>query len=67
MSDHVFPIIDSKNHEVYVPEGYGGLSKRELFAAMMAQGILANDLEYKSVAKEAVDYADALIAELEKP
>lgn len=61
--------------------GQTGLSKRELFAAMAMQGLLAN-LEYQVRALEkpesstrniaefvafgATDYADALLAELAK-
>jgi hypothetical protein len=50
-----------------------GLTKREHFAAMAMQGQLSNPailerhgLEAKDVAKTAVDFADALIAALNK-
>ncbi len=47
-----------------------GLTKRELFAAMAMQGILANP-EYNSgdgsIAIDAAANADALLAELDKP
>ncbi len=58
----------------------GGLSKKELFAAMAMQGF-ASDMQFRSIFKNevkdngllheciaglAVDYADALIVELEK-
>lgn len=59
-----------------------GLSKRELFAAMAMQGILANDIQIRAIADAstkhstagsvivadlAVEYADDLIARLSKP
>ena len=50
-----------------------GLTKREYFAAMMLQGYSANphenftDAHYGSLARWAVEQADALLAELEKP
>ena len=43
-----------------------GLSKRELFAAMIAQGLAANAEAFQSnISQEAVLLADELIAELE--
>jgi hypothetical protein len=45
----------------------GGLTKRELIAAMAMQGLLATPGEYehaKTIAQWAVDQADALIARL---
>jgi len=49
---------------------FNGLTKREYFAAMAMQGLLASakDIIYPiiRVAKDAVDYADALIDELNK-
>jgi hypothetical protein len=49
----------------------GGLSKRELFAAMMAQGLLSNitvgrDEFMPFVVATSVRYADAILAELDK-
>ena len=47
----------------------GGLTKRELFAAMAMQGLLSNNTQegyWREFAKRAVDAADALIAELSK-
>lgn len=77
-SEPAFPVVHP------LPGGYAdwGLSKRELFAAMAMQGMLA-DSDYWSesyrertkhvtggfqrfVAADAVDLADALIAELAK-
>lgn len=46
-----------------------GLTKRELFAAMAMQGLLANaerDAEAEGFARDAVRSADALLAELAK-
>lgn len=49
--------------------GFPGLTKREYFAAMAMQGLLAND--YKGSASifagKSVQMADALLAELKKP
>lgn len=46
-------------------ELYGGLTKRELFAAMAMQGILARTEATKSgICRDAVRLADALLAEL---
>ena len=47
----------------------GGLTKREYFAVMAMQGILAGAREYTpftNVAKDSVSMADALIDELNK-
>ena len=49
----------------------GGLSKREYFAAMAMQGMLASGISERnsgpvSLAMSAVEQADALLAELEK-
>ena len=53
--------------------GNAGLTKRELFAAMAMQGIWANSDEamakawsIKDIARNAVEAADALLAELAK-
>ena len=45
-----------------------GLSKREMFAAMAMQGILSSgsDAAAGNVARWAAEYADDLLAELEK-
>lgn len=45
--------------------GFGGLTKREYFAAMAMQGLLANTTDGPTV-KQAVLFADAIMAELEK-
>jgi hypothetical protein len=52
----------------------GGISKRELIAAIAMNGILQNSVDHakevrfseESVAKGAVEYADALLLELSK-
>ena len=47
-----------------------GLTKREYFAAMALQGIIANkdglDIKIERIVESAVDIADALIEELNK-
>jgi hypothetical protein len=52
-------------------EIYTGLTKKELFTAMAMQGLCAcsisgNHKSPKALAKEAVEYADALFDELNK-
>jgi hypothetical protein len=72
MSSNVSPIFKGADRTAYnfakwEPEG--GLSKRELFAAMAMEGLLSasgtKDPAIK-VAQDAAAYADALIAELTK-
>lgn len=53
-------------------EYFYGLTRRELFAAMAMQGILAKSGRYAEgkesvLAQYAIAHADALIAELDKP
>ena len=59
-----FPIIA----EDYIIDG--GLTKREYFAAMALQGIIANkdglDIKIERIVESAVDTADSLIEELSK-
>jgi hypothetical protein len=49
---------------------YTGLTKREYFASMALQGIIANkdglDIKIERIVESAVDTADALIEELNK-
>ena len=52
-------ILDRMRHQ-------SGLTKREYFAAMAMQGILSNNLPWNNIVKASIDYADALLAELEK-
>ncbi len=58
-------------HESVGTETYGGLTKREYYAGLAMQGIISKrDGELNGsdwVAMKALDYADALISELEKP
>jgi hypothetical protein len=63
-----FPFIPQSQH------GYSGLTKREYFAALAMQGTnteaYANTFGNKwaeNVAKDSVQMADALLAELDKP
>ena len=54
----------------YHTEQLGGLTKREYFAAMAMQGLLAADVNYvvteDRTALFAVQHADALLAQLEE-
>lgn len=60
-----FNAVGQVNPDYFVCEP--GLSKRELFAAMLPQGILSNEYyPFDGVVVEAVKRADQLIAELEK-
>ncbi len=48
---------------------YNGLTKREMFAMAAMQGLCAHSGDYHTfanMASDAVNYADALLAELEK-
>jgi hypothetical protein len=63
-NESAFPIIA----EDYIIDG--GLTKREYFASMALQGIIANkdglDIKIERIVESAVDTADALIEELSK-
>ena len=54
----------------FAPEAHEGLTKREMFAVYAMQGILSNHNGIKPspsrTAEISVNYADALLAELEK-
>lgn len=70
MSESVFPDEEYEHHQYsdgkIWPNGIhklGGLTKRELFAAMIAAGSSGNP---KEIAEHAVWTADALIAEIDK-
>jgi hypothetical protein len=81
-NDSAFPEIRSKEviygHSDLPPVmgvySQGGLTKRELIAAIAMNGILQNSVNHEkevrfsetSVAKGAVEYADALLLELSK-
>ncbi len=72
MKNANMPAMPNTNTEVYpipCPTDYGkGLTKREMFAMAAMQGILARaGSPDRSVnARLAVEYADALLKELEK-
>ena len=73
-NDPAFPIPHFARPDGRVDYGLSGLTKRELFAAMAMQGILANPCRqtstsetYAEAAIDGVRYADALLAELAKP
>lgn len=71
-TEKVFPLIEhnwNNSTESYVPELFGGLTKRELFAAMLMQGITSNATTRSTpqdVAQVSVAAADALLAALAK-
>ena len=63
-SDEMIP-YQFGNHDFVTP----GLTKREHFAAMAMQGLLAfygDGQAFSTTAKEAMECADALLAELER-
>lgn len=62
-SDPAFPQKDDIPHD---NDWTTGLTKRELFAAMAMQGLDIASLAPQKVAEWCVEYADALLAELEK-
>ena len=58
------------HHDVGIDLPNNGLTKREYFAVMALQGIIANkdglDIKIERIVESAVDTADALIEELNK-
>jgi hypothetical protein len=66
--------METKANEPAYPNkqvpSWKGLTKREYFAAMALQGIIANkdglDIKIERIVESAVDTADALIEELSK-
>jgi hypothetical protein len=66
--------METKANEPAYPNkqvsSWEGLTKREYFAAMALQGIIANkdglDIKIERIVESAVDTADALIEELNK-
>lgn len=53
----------------YVSESTSGLTKREYFAGLAMQGLCSHSGDYhqpEHLAQDAIMYADALLAELEK-
>ena len=67
-----FPSAQDAIVDEYRTGGHAGLTKREYFAAMVLQGLLARPIErgfplsINERAYEALMYADALVAALEK-
>lgn len=60
--------FDSQRIQV-VRESYSGLTKREMFAIHAMQGLCTHSGDYhlpEHLARDAVMYADAVLAELEK-
>lgn len=71
--ESAYPLMPPLTVEGYSANGYPwpqeGLTKREKFALHALQGLLANSrpsAQNNEAAREAVMYADALIAELNK-
>jgi len=63
-----FPVELTNDDNIHVE----GLSKREWFAGMAMQGLMANEqnapvTDYEYAAKACIKMADALLAELDKP
>lgn len=63
--------ITYPNHNAFSNEFNNGLTKREYFAAMAMQGLLAGSYDsmamgYASISEAAVGHADALIEALNK-
>ena len=72
MSDANKPAFPSQHDDrSHILSHEEGLTKREYFAAMAMQGILAHPEHSKftaaAIADDAIRQADALLAELEKP
>ena len=68
--DNAFPVVlqHGLSHDSHVEIG---LTKREYFAAMAMQGILSScfasmNPDYNDLALDALNFADALLSELEK-
>lgn len=64
-----FPVQSFTIQNGEIVWGEPGLTKREWFAGMALQGLLANpgiDSDQEGLPVEAVQYADALLAALEK-
>ena len=60
--------IELSGFGMYAPEAHHGLTKREMFAMAAMQGLCAHSGDYhkfEHLASDAVNYADALLAELE--
>jgi hypothetical protein len=70
-SQSAFPLIESEQRagETWYVDTWssGGLTKREYFAVMALQGLLSNSKPVKDIVAVAVNAADELIIELNKP
>ena len=63
-----FP-VEFSGFNQFPPEIHCGLSKREMFAMAAMQGLCSHSGDYHEfshLASDAVNYADALLAELER-
>lgn len=59
-------LTSSENSGGHIHRTVGGLTKREMFAAMAMQGMLANSFwGEQDVAEQAIRYADKLLKQLE--
>jgi len=61
--------IELSGFGLYAPEAHYGLTKREMFAMAAMNGSMSNPDDrytYEQMAKYSVEYADALLAELER-
>ena len=61
--------IELSGFGLYAPEAHYGLTKREMLAMAAMQGLCAHSGDYHTfsdMASDAVNYADALLAELER-
>ena len=61
--------IELSGFGLYAPEAHYGLTKREMFAMAAMQGLCAHSGDYHEfshLASDAVNYADSVLAELEK-
>lgn len=70
-TESAYPITPPLDDGGQVPAGYpyaeGGLTKRELLAALAMQGVIAsNELHPDDIAEFAVNQADRLLKELAK-
>lgn len=60
-------LIDSFNHSEGYEGNFSGLTKREYFAGLAMQGLLAgNAIYYSDMPNDAVRLADKLLIELQK-
>lgn len=71
-NEPIYPQLEARPHPmdatIVINESSGGMTYRQWLAGMAMQGLLANDSDRRpeNIAKDAVEYTDALIAELNK-